>query len=387
MLELFLPDPRLVESDHVDVGASQERAYLAFRHYDASRSPLIRTLFNLRTLPDRLLGHEVAPPRLDVDAIGGNPAPGFRILADEPGHLVTIGAIGKVWIPEIPFVDVPKEQFAAFSEPGYAKVVWELRAEPRGAGSRIVLDLRVGATDDESWVKTRRYLRLIGPFSRWIRRHSLALLAEDLVPLETFDCTRTLPGDALLPEVKAVLTLGIDIQATPAEIWPYLVQMGGQRAGWYSYDALDHKSQESAWDIVPELQNLKVGDIVAALPDAEGGYEVLEVTQDRSLVIGGLYDIDKEKQLSFFGDKPPVFWQVTWAFVLEQIGERETKLLARVRADFAPPSMKWKATWMAPVHHFMEMEQLRNIKARAEHQRHEPGLIDRAGAWLRDATS
>lgn len=366
MLDHFLPDPRLVEIDHADVGVPPEKAYQALRHFDASSSPLVRTLFTLRALPDMLTGHRPEVPKLSIDAIGSRPEPGFRILADEPGRSVTVGAAGKVWEAEIPYADVPAERFAAFDEPGYAKVVWELRCEPRGAGARVVLELRVGATDDESWDRTRRYFRFIGPFSHWIRRHCLGMLEKELGSAEQMDSGRALPGDEKLPDAAAASTLSITIAASPDEVWPYLVQMGAQRAGWYSYDSLDNAGRESAWDVLPELQSLEVGQIIAAMPSAEGGYEVLSIDPGRALVLGGLYDTEEERQLPFSGARPARYWQVTWAFALEPLGPSETKLLVRARVSFAPERMKWKVTWMAPVHHFMEMEQLRNIKARAE---------------------
>ncbi len=371
MLDHFLPDPRIVEVDHVDLGVPPDRAFHAFRHFDLTRSALVRTLFVLRTLPDRLSGHLTEVPPLTVDTIGKGPKPGFRILAEEPGHSVTVGAIGKVWEAEIPYMDVPPDRFAAFSEPGYAKVAWEVRCEPWGAGARLFLEVRVGATDEEAWTRTRRYFRVIGPFSHWIRRHSLALLEEELGSAEELDARRPLPGDELLPEAKAILTLGITIAARPDVIWPFLVQMGAQRAGWYSYDSLDNGGRESAWDVLPELQSLEVGQILAARPEGEDGYEVLAIEPERALVLGGLYDVEGQKQLAFSAERPSTFWQVTWAFVLVPLGENETRLLVRARSDFAPPSMKWKAAWMAPVHHFMEREQLRNIRARAERRARE----------------
>lgn len=370
MLDLFLPEPRIVEIDHADLGAPPELVFDVFRRFDLTGSPLVHALFALRTLPDRLSGRATEAPRVTIDRIGRGAGPGFRILAEEPGRSITVGAIGKVWMPEIPFVDVAPDGFAAFSEPGYAKVAWEVRCEPRGAGTRLVIEVRVGATDEESWARTKRYFWLIGPFSRWIRRHSLALLEKELGTAEEQDAARVLPGDALLPDARAAITLGTTIAAKPEDIWPYLVQMGAQRAGWYSYDSLDNGGRESSWEVLPELQGLQVGQIIAARPEGAEGYEVLAIERDRALVLGGLYDVEAQKQLPFSASPPERFWRVTWAFVLEQLGEEETKLLVRARADFAPDSMKWKAAWMAPVHHFMEMEQLRNLKARAERRVH-----------------
>ena len=374
MLDRYLPEPRLAEIDHADIGAPPDVTFDAICRLDMARSPLVRTLFELRTLPDIVSGHATQELRLRLADIGRGPQPGFRVLSEEPGRSLTVGAIGKVWEAEIPFVDVPPEGFAAFAEPGYAKVAWEVRCEPHGAGTRVVFEVRIGATDDEAWAHTRRYFRFIGPFSHWIRRHMLALLQEDLGTEEALDAKRPLPGDALLPEPKATLTHAIDIAARPEDVWPYLVQMGSQRAGWYSHDSLDNDGKESAWEILPELQKLEIGQIVPTGPVGTEGYEVLALEPGRVLVLGGLYDMEAEKQVAFKGPRPAKCWQVTWAFVLEPVNERETRLLARARADFQPASMRWKAAWMAPVHHFMQKEQLRNLKARAERRPHDTGL-------------
>ena len=370
------------------------------RHFDMARSALARTLFELRTLPDILSGRATEDLSLRISDIGRGAAPGFRVLSEVPGRSLTIGAIGKVWEPEIPFVDISADTFAAFSEPGYAKVAWEIRCEPHGAGTRVILEVRVGATDDEAWDRTRRYFRLIGPFSRWIRRHVLSLLKEELGTETDLDAKRPLPGDVYLPEPKVSITESIVIAARPADVWPWLVQMGAQRAGWYSYDSLDNAGKESAWEILPDLQHLHVGQIIPTEPAGTDGYEVLSIDPERSLVLGGLFDVANKKQVVFNSPRPDRCWHVTWAFVLEPLGAEETKLLARARADFQPASMKWKAAWMGPVHHFMQKEQLRNLKARAERRARSDasdvleGLVGAAGMvanfvtpFLREARS
>jgi hypothetical protein len=72
---------------------------------------------------------------------------------------------------------------------------------------------------------------------------------------------RELPGDEPLPSAKGQWTNAITIRARPSEIWPWLVQMGCRRAGWYSYDGLDNGGVPSAERIVPELQQVEVGDL------------------------------------------------------------------------------------------------------------------------------
>src|SRR6478752_5364750 len=80
----------------------------------------------------------------------------------------------------------------------------------------------------------------------------------------------SLPGDELVPTPTAIDTRGITIEAPPEAVWPWLVQMGFERAGWYSYDRLDVRGK-SLETIDPKLQALAVGDLMPMGPDA--GFE------------------------------------------------------------------------------------------------------------------
>jgi hypothetical protein len=124
---------------------------------------------------------------------------------------------------------------------------------------------------------------------------------------------RELPGDDLLPTAKGQWTNAITIRARPSDIWPWLVQMGCRRAGWYSYDGLDNGGVPSADRIVPELQQVEVGDLFAWTPDAYDGFIVKAVEPERVLVLGG---------------DAGSLYRVNWAFVLEPL-ESRTRLLAR----------------------------------------------------------
>jgi hypothetical protein len=66
-------------------------------------------------------------------------------------------------------------------------------------------------------------------------------------------------------------TRAIAIAASPEQVWPWLVQMGLTRAGWYSYDILDNLGRPSARRIIPELQHLTAGDLVPMSPDGKQG--------------------------------------------------------------------------------------------------------------------
>jgi hypothetical protein len=76
---------------------------------------------------------------------------------------------------------------------------------------------------------------------------------------------RAMPGDDVIPDAAST-TRAIGIAAPPEEVWPWLVQIGHGRAGWYSYDWIDNDGHRSATTIVPELQALTVGDQILMVP-------------------------------------------------------------------------------------------------------------------------
>ena len=353
LIHQLMPRWRLRQVDHVAVAADPVRAFEAVRAVDLYQVPIARWLFSLRLLPRRIavrVRGEAAPlaPTASIDQITA-PGSGFHLLAEGPRELV-VGSVGRFWQTSIDFADVTPTTFAGFAEPGWGKLIWSLSVAPRGTGSWITIDLRVDATDDASWSKFTRYWRLIGPFSHLIRHGALRLFERELGAAPPDDA-RELAGDEILPEARAQLTHAIDIEAPPAQVWPWLVQMGGQRAGWYSWDRLDNAGKPSADHIVPELQHLAVGDVIPARPTGTGGFEVLRIEPERALTLGGstgLYD-------------------GTWTFALERIGEDATHLVTRYRADYEPgPRMALVRPVMTPVHAFMERKQLRTIKQRAE---------------------
>jgi hypothetical protein len=103
---------------------------------------------------------------------------------------------------------------------------------------------------------------------------------------------RSLPGDDLVPIVKVGYAQAITIKAPPEEVWPWLVQIGYQRGGWYTYDwmykllgAADfYDGNRSADRIIPELQDLKVGDTIKIFQQAPFDVVALEPNRIAHLV-------------------------------------------------------------------------------------------------------
>ena len=163
---------------------------------------------------------------------------------------------------------------------------------------------------------------------------------------------RPLPGDALLPHAKGRWTHAVTIQAPRSAIWPWLVQMGCRCGGWHSYDGLDNGGRPSADRIHPELQEISVGDLMAWTPKAVEGFFVAEIEPERALVLrgdaGGLY-------------------RVTWAFVLEPIDGRTTRLLARASGDYERRSVGLMLHLIGrPMHFAMQRKQLLTLRKRIE---------------------
>lgn len=90
-----------------------------------------------------------------------------------------------------------------------------------------------------------------------------------------------MPGDDLIASPTIELTRAVTIEAPPAHVWPWLVQMGYRRAGWYSYDFFDNDGVHVN-RILPEFQELKAGDVMRT--DAESGFRVEAIDPGRSIV-------------------------------------------------------------------------------------------------------
>jgi hypothetical protein len=177
-LDDLIPAPHLAELDQVDVAAGAGVIWPRVRHGALAQAWPIRALFFVRSV--LMPGAEGTSPTIRMDDLrSSRERPGFQILADQAPQEFAVGAIGKVWKLQIPFVHVENvRDYAAFRDPGFVKVAWALRVVPLGADAcRVSVEVRVMATDEPSWRKFRRYFLLIGPFSRYIRRSLLRTIA------------------------------------------------------------------------------------------------------------------------------------------------------------------------------------------------------------------
>jgi hypothetical protein len=186
LLDLYLPRYDVTESHAMIVDANIDATWHALRGCDLSRSPIIRALLELRSLPNRmqriLKGRPAAParPPLTLDDMMRT---GFMLLGERPGREIALGAVVQPWkavTDNTPQPQVEADRFVAFHSPGFVKVAFNFRVEPYGRGrSLLTTETRVAATDPASLRRFSRYWLLVGPFSALIRRLMLRIVKAD----------------------------------------------------------------------------------------------------------------------------------------------------------------------------------------------------------------
>ncbi|MGY2002661.1 hypothetical protein [Blastococcus sp. SYSU DS1024] len=173
------------------------------------------------------------------------------------------------------------------------------------------------------------------------------------------EVARSVPGDDLVTSPTFDATRAITIAAPPEEIWPWLVQVGVTRAGWYSYDLLDNLGRPSARSVVPRLQHLAPGDVVPMSPDGRQGMRVHSMDPPQVMVWGTPGD-------------------TTWAWRLEPCPDGTTRVLTRIRSRIrsrirlSPMSIACSVL-LEVADFWMIRKMLLNLRARAE------GLVEADG--------
>jgi hypothetical protein len=194
--------------------------------------------------------------------------------------------------------------------------------------------------------------------SRWPRMTSWGATPEEVA--------EPMPGDEVVGTPKYRTTHAVTVGAPPGRVWPWLAQMGQGRGGLYSYDWLENLvglDMHSADRVVPELQDLAVGDQVRMVPEGtepDLSFTVLRVEPPHLLVLGP--DAGKDQVLASGMPFP------CWTFALRPDPAGGTRLVVRFQSDFEPTPLGWMMNKYAlgPVHFAMERKMLLGIKERAE---------------------
>jgi hypothetical protein len=177
-----------------------------------------------------------------------------------------------------------------------------------------------------------------------------------------------LPGDGLVPQPKLRATHAITIEAPVPAVWQWLVQIGQGRGGFYSYDWVENMMGleiNNTNQILPEFQDLKVGDLI---PLASNGFgiPVAILVPEAALVLHG--DTRVGEPIEGMQMRPGDFLDACWGFYLFDIGEGRTRLVERFLADWNPglQGTLFYRLFLEPGAFVMERKMLLGIKERAE---------------------
>ena len=219
---------------------------------------------------------------------------------------------------------------------------------------------------------------------KWIVRTGIALLVVFVTAGLTYHfalrgwCLRwgttpaevraTLPGDDLFPVYAEQATHAITIQASAQKVWPWLMQIGQDRSGFYSYTFLENLAgcdMPRAERLVPQWKPRAMGETVwFATPkrfNGQGRMIAAVVEPQQSFVMVSAKDWER---LQAGGRAQESFW----SFTLESLGDGQSRLIARVRGGM-PPTLASRAVgrlFWEPMHFIMEQKMLRTIRDLSE---------------------
>jgi len=150
------------------------------------------------------------------------------------------------------------------------------------------------------------------------------------------EVVRSLPGDDLVVQPRIQTNRAITLNASPAEVWPWLAQIGYKRAGWYSYDFIHRMlrvagsvddPRASASRIIPELQDLKVGDSIKIAPQLV--FEVVAIEPQRMIMLYAGVDTSTGEKLEPSKSMPEQYLKTSWVWLLEEVDSSSSRLLVR----------------------------------------------------------
>ncbi|WP_354637178.1 hypothetical protein [Kitasatospora camelliae] len=198
--------------------------------------------------------------------------------------------------------------------------------------------------------------------------HGLVLRPRMLTWGATSDeVSRVYPGDDLIPEADSSSTMATTLPAPPEQVWPWLVQMGGDRGGWYSWDRLDHMGEPSADVIVPEWQSLEEGQRLNAAPDGQSWFAVALQEPGRTLVLRA--NLELPSGHSFDARSTPLpraYMDGIWGFHLQPAPGDTTRLVVRTRGLSRPRpfTRPFDLLFGEPAHFIMQTRQFHNLRTR-----------------------
>jgi len=186
---------------------------------------------------------------------------------------------------------------------------------------------------------------------------------------------KKLQGDELVKNVKGWYQHAININAAPADVWLWIVQLGQNKGGFYSYELLENivgSRIRTADDIIPKFQNTVIGDQVAMTPKA-APYIVASIEPNQAFVLQLRVNLQTQVTVDNTQPLPDKYQDSSWVFFLEETTEGTTRLISRSCNDWNQSKANTFIYGMfGVISQAMDRKMLKGIKKRAEAASHEP---------------
>lgn len=175
--ERFVPDYEVVELFQTRVHAPGPLTFSAAQSTSLNSSALLRGIFRTREL---LMGGHVGKPMPAGGVVDQMRALGWSTLDTVPGREIVLGAVTQPWRGDVVFKGLPPDEFIAFHEPGFVKIVVDIAAVPvDGSTSIFRIETLVATTDSSSRMRFRRYWAVFSPGILLIRELALGAVKRD----------------------------------------------------------------------------------------------------------------------------------------------------------------------------------------------------------------
>ena len=166
-LDRFIPEPEVVEHHQIAIAAPADVVIASAKQLELLKSPVIRAIFRARELA---LGGEPDPRPHPSTLMEQMQSIGWVVLHERAGREVVFGSVTQPWEATPIFRSIPADQFRDFSEPGYVKIAWTLRADPVDDDHAVFhTETRVSTTDQYARERFRTYWSFVSPGVELIR--------------------------------------------------------------------------------------------------------------------------------------------------------------------------------------------------------------------------
>jgi proline iminopeptidase len=215
----------------------------------------------------------------------------------------------------------------------------------------------------------RNLVRLLGPavgaYALAVRPRLLRWGATDE------EVRRPFPGAELVPNGRRSATMAATIDAPPPLVWVWLLQMGSDRDGWYSWDGLGKRDGAdgngadgdgaAGNHVHPDWHSISVGDRLTSVPSAPAWFEVAALERHRFL------GLTADRNSDTGGPHPHFHRDTMWGFLLEELPGDRTRLVVSGYADIQPRLLGTLGNFLFwdLAHWTIQMRQFANLNRRA----------------------